>query len=258
MLDTSNQRPDLMAPVRGHSESGTRILASLEHGGRLPAKLARVTRWHRDGWTAGMTLAVLVLAVLAWMTRQSAPHVENSPALEEVAIQSANPAPEATKPDATSSAATIVSLQESLPAALPGAARAAPDAAAPLAKAAPAKHAASSTTSAAATIAAATRPARSMPAPAPTPTASARSAGASPATPDTDVALLTALVAHTGTPTNVTPERSRDVVLRQEGEGTTLLLARCKQLGLIEGMLCRSRICSGRWESDPACRTPNH
>jgi hypothetical protein len=31
------------------------------------------------------------------------------------------------------------------------------------------------------------------------------------------------------------------------------LLQRCKQLGMIEGMLCRARICSGRWDSDPAC-----
>ena len=45
----------------------------------------------------------------------------------------------------------------------------------------------------------------------------------------------------------------RDVVLRRQEEETAELLQRCKQLGLIEGMLCRSRICSGRWDSDPAC-----
>jgi hypothetical protein len=53
-----------------------------------------------------------------------------------------------------------------------------------------------------------------------------------------------------------TPERRRDVVERQDGDTTAQLLARCKQLGLIEGMLCRSRICSGRW-ADAACRTPS-
>lgn len=41
--------------------------------------------------------------------------------------------------------------------------------------------------------------------------------------------------------------------LRKQEEETAELLQRCQQLGLIEGMLCRSRICSGRWDSDPAC-----
>lgn len=85
--------------------------------------------------------------------------------------------------------------------------------------------------------------------------AASRGKAAAPAN-DTDVALLTALVAHAGTPAVVAPERSRDIVERREGDSTADLLARCKQLGLIEGMLCRSRICSGRWESDATCRAP--
>jgi hypothetical protein len=103
------------------------------------------------------------------------------------------------------------------------------------------------------------RAARQKPAaPATTTTRDQTAAAARPnqASGDTDVALLTALVAHAGKPSVVTPERSRDVVERQDGETTAQLLARCKQLGLIEGMLCRSRICSGRWESDAACRAP--
>lgn len=75
---------------------------------------------------------------------------------------------------------------------------------------------------------------------------------------DTDVALLAALVAHANKPSAVAPERSRDIVERHEGDSTADLLARCKQLGLIEGMLCRSRICSGRWDSDATCRVPAH
>lgn len=75
---------------------------------------------------------------------------------------------------------------------------------------------------------------------------------------DTDVTLLTALVAHANKPSVVAPERSRDIVERHDGDSTADLLARCKQLGLIEGMLCRSRICSGRWESDATCRAPAH
>lgn len=85
--------------------------------------------------------------------------------------------------------------------------------------------------------------------------AASRGKTAAPAN-DTDVALLTALVAHAGKPAVVAPERSRDIVERREGDSTAELLARCKQLGLIEGMLCRSRICSGRWESDATCRAP--
>jgi hypothetical protein len=78
----------------------------------------------------------------------------------------------------------------------------------------------------------------------------------SPVLADTDVTLLTALIAHANKPAVVAPERSRDIVDRQPGDGTDTLLTRCKQLGQIEGMLCRSRICSGRWESDAACRAP--
>lgn len=85
--------------------------------------------------------------------------------------------------------------------------------------------------------------------------AASRGKAAAPSN-DTDVALLTALVAHASKPAVVAPERSHDIVERREGDSTADLLARCKQLGLIEGMLCRSRICSGRWESDATCRAP--
>ena len=74
---------------------------------------------------------------------------------------------------------------------------------------------------------------------------------------DTDVTLLTALVAHASNPVAVvSAERSRDIVERHDGDSTASLLQRCKMLGPIEGMLCRSRICSGRWDDDSACRTP--
>ena len=69
---------------------------------------------------------------------------------------------------------------------------------------------------------------------------------------DSDVALLTAMVAHAHLQEG-TAKPVRDVVLRKEDEETPSLLQRCKQLGMIEGMLCRSRICSGRWDSDAAC-----
>ncbi|MGE5651771.1 MAG: hypothetical protein ACM34A_16370, partial [Bacillota bacterium] len=46
---------------------------------------------------------------------------------------------------------------------------------------------------------------------------------------------------------------SRDIVVRNDGDSTEALVARCRALGLIEGELCRVRICSGLWGIDPAC-----
>ncbi|MEG2033562.1 MAG: hypothetical protein RR376_23150, partial [Janthinobacterium sp.] len=69
---------------------------------------------------------------------------------------------------------------------------------------------------------------------------------------DSDVALLTAMVAHAHRQEGAA-KPARDVVMRKDEEETADLLQRCRQLGMIEGMLCRARICSGRWDSDPAC-----
>lgn len=110
---------------------------------------------------------------------------------------------------------------------------------------------------------------------------------------DRDVALLTALVAHGSPPPaqrsapqttrqahpsprtaentpkgtkNVqsasaatavkTREPNRDIVERNPNDTTDALLQRCKQLGFFEGEFCRWRICSGRWDSDAACKMP--
>lgn len=48
-------------------------------------------------------------------------------------------------------------------------------------------------------------------------------------------------------------ESSRDIVVRNDEDTTEALVARCRALGLIEGELCRLRICSGRWGIDAAC-----
>ncbi len=111
--------------------------------------------------------------------------------------------------------------------------------------------------------------------------------------PDRDVALLTALVAHGAPPPTQrsapqttrqaqpsprtaentpkgtknaqstsaatavkTREPNRDIVERNPNDTTDALLQRCKQLGFFEGEFCRWRICSGRWESDAACKMP--
>jgi len=51
--------------------------------------------------------------------------------------------------------------------------------------------------------------------------------------------------------------RNVDIVQRTPGESTESLLNRCKSLGFLEGEFCRWRICSGRWDTDAACKVPN-
>lgn len=101
----------------------------------------------------------------------------------------------------------------------------------------------------------------------------------SPTSKDNDVDLIAALVAHVshGEPSRTEIRKnknkatadsrvsssgakresrgdvSRDIVSRSDGESTAALVARCRSLGLIEGELCRLRICSGLWGIDPAC-----
>lgn len=112
---------------------------------------------------------------------------------------------------------------------------------------------------------------------------STKSSGAAPQVQavDKDIALLAALMAYgaaqpartaENTPRSAkkppqpvqsasattvkTKERNRDIVERQPADTTETLLQRCKQLGLFEGEFCHWRICSGRWDSDAACKVP--
>ncbi len=66
--------------------------------------------------------------------------------------------------------------------------------------------------------------------------------------PDGDVALLTALVAHSN------PDSARDVVEPRLADSTEMLLQRCLRVGGEEGRLCQARICAVR-TADNACRT---
>lgn len=193
------------------------ILSQLEHGVAAPA-VRPALRW-RPGWRHGaagvLCLAVLITAVLAYYTEASF----LPPAPVTATAAPAVPAPSApTVPPHAAQAATIVNT-----------------AGPPLPVAA----------AATASVPHKTPPVRQ---------AAARPRGAKPAGApgDSDVALLTAMVAHAHRQEGTAPP-VRDVVLRQQEEETAELLRRCQQLGLIEGMLCRSRICSGRWDSDPAC-----
>ncbi len=252
-METSKTKPDLMAGAASSRRpaQGQRILAQLEHGARPPARVARPEGWTIDGWTIGLFALLLVMCSAAWLmhgrtiTPDTFRQSESRRVSSRLAVKTPLPAQPAA--EVTPQAAAIVNVE--------------------ITEAPPAQ----AETPTAATVAIANaaslgRPAALQPQPARTlataPKAATRAA-APPATTaqasaDTDVTLLTALVAHAGVPTAVRPERSRDIVDRQDGDSTAQLLARCKQLGLIEGMLCRSRICSGRWESDAACRAPSH
>ena len=211
--------PDLLskAGTAGAHSDGKGILSQLEHGVAAPAARPAL-RW-RPGWRhwAAGALCLAVLAVLAYDTSSMPP----APATAVTVAAPALPGPSAPMaPPHAAPAATIVNTP-----------------APPL----PAVTATTANTRASA-------PRKAAP--------PARPQGPRPAAApgDSDVALLTAMVAHAhrqeGTATPV-----RDVVLRrqEQEQETAELLQRCKQLGLIEGMLCRSRICSGRWDSDPAC-----
>ena len=250
-------KPDLMATTGAQRPANSkRILAQLEHGPRTPAHPARAAGWTIDGWTIGLFALLLLMCSVAWMmhdqtiTPKTFRRDYSSSASSGVVRRAAESTPAQEQP------ATIVN--EDVPrsgadgyAASVAHARSGIDAGG-------ASDTPVTTAGFARTAAATPRPA----APPATRTATTTAPAAGPATAasagDTDVTLLTALMAHTSKPAAVTPERPRDVVDRQEGDSTAQLLARCKQLGLIEGMLCRSRICSGRWEADAACRAPSH
>jgi hypothetical protein len=268
-LNTSKSKPDLLAASsRGESR---RILAQLEHGARAPAHPARAGGWTIDGWTIGLFALLLMMCSVAWMMHDktitpqsfrqgysggatSAPARRSSPPPAEHAPQGEQAAAIINMPPAAMADGDAVAATET------GAGTPAHNAqrrtGASVSPALPTSWA--SAPQATHSVAAQHKP-QSPPTRA-TPPAAASSpvAGATAQAGDTDVTLLTALVAHANKPVAVTPERPRDVVERQEGDSTAQLLARCKQLGLIEGMLCRSRICSGRWESDAACRAPSH
>ncbi|MDX8124386.1 hypothetical protein SKZ59_21650 [Janthinobacterium sp. GMG2] len=216
--DGQARGPDLLskAGAAGARIEGKGILSQLEHGAAAPVAKPAL-RW-RPGWRHGaagaLCLAVLITAVLAYDT--DVPPLPPAPAIAMAAP--AIPAPTVPQyPAPPVQAATIVNT-----------------AGPPLPE-----------------VAAVSAPRKVL---APVRQAAARPQGAKPAAApgDSDVALLTAMVAHAhrqaGTAVPV-----RDVVLRKQDEETAELLQRCQQLGLIEGMLCRSRICSGRWDNDPAC-----
>ncbi|WP_425253901.1 hypothetical protein ACPJXG_08080 [Janthinobacterium sp. NFX145] len=219
--DGQARGPDLLskAGAAGARIEGKGILSQLEHGVAAPAAMPAL-RWRPAWrhWAAGaLCLTVLITAVLAYDTDV----ILLPPAPATAMVPPIMPAPAVPQQTAQAAqaaqAATIVNT-----------------AAPPLPE-----------------VAAASAPRKTPP---PARQTAARPQGTRPAAApgDSDVTLLTAMVAHAHRQEG-TAAPARDVVLRRQEEETAELLQRCKQLGLIEGMLCRSRICSGRWDSDPAC-----
>lgn len=199
--------------ARAGMAGDNRILSQLEYGSTPFSAPLPALRW-RPGWLAIIgALLGMTVLPLAWLAYEA---MLAAPALAPALVQRGAIAPPAPVPDAA-------------PAPAPAAATIVNEPVPPQA-AAPAPHKPQAPTRQAAARAAAARPSL------------AAAAG------DSDVTLLAAIVAH-GQHT----QPPRDVVLRHEEAETASLLQRCRQLGLIEGMLCRARICAGRWDSDPAC-----
>lgn len=288
----------LQAPANGNwADQNKRILAALEHGG-LPLPADRARRRHLDSLTVGLGVGLLLMSVMAWMVYDNAKspalRLQDAAISVRTVAELAPPGAPAATVEANQ-AASIVTEPSALERTLthlpaPPTATAAQNSGtlkttplrstatsstklAPTATPQPATLSESpsptlSATSAATLAATPTAPTTALPTHAPerapaaamsTPAPRHVALANPPANPnDTDVTLLTALVAHANSSTVVVPERTRDVVDRQDGASTESLLARCKLLGTIEGMLCRSRICAGRWDSDAACRAPSH
>ena len=260
-MDTSKQMPNLMGAAHGAADANRRILAQLEHGAKAASRAGRARR--PDGWAVGLVLLLLTMAAVAWLMHEETitpvtfkSHAAGSRVAENQRAAMTTVVPAAIVAEGSRPAAIVneTRLQAAGPAAAarPNSAAMA-HASAPGARQADQAHTGSYG-------ARRDKPAVTAPTHHPgrggVPVATGRASAGAAVTTDTDVTLLTALVAHASKPTSVTPERSRDVVERADGVPTAELLARCQQLGLMEGLLCRSRICSGSWESDPACRAP--
>jgi len=244
IVETSPLKPDLMAASPTSAGRCNRILAHLESGEKPATKSARfrTAGWTIEEWTLGLVFLLMFITSVAWLV-----HEVTIPALSALKYEASDIRTQAMPShdekiqmpvESANHAAVIVNEPAPRQLAIASATHAPAE---PLAVVTKARSAAAAAM-------------RLLP-----PTAKSSNAvtnvTARNAT-DTDVDLLAALIAHANKPTVVVAERSRDVVERRDNDTTAQLLARCKQLGLIEGMLCRSRMCSGHWDSDAACRAP--
>jgi hypothetical protein len=77
---------------------------------------------------------------------------------------------------------------------------------------------------------------------------------------DNDIDLIAALLNHVSRreAAAVAPPPGRDIVMSAQGEPIGALVKRCQQIGGLEGVLCRWRICDGHWGRDAACPIAQH
>jgi hypothetical protein len=222
------------------SKTGRGILASLEHKNAAPlprAPLAAGTPAAR-GPTALAAGGMLVTMLLAWwMYSGPSPVMVEHPSAPMAALAQD---PVMAEP-AGVAAATIINdsplpVPAPVPVSVPAPSRSLAGAAAPVAHGVvrhgrpPVSRARVATDKAPARVTTIKVPAR----------ANAHVA----AKPDSDVTLLTALVAHAN---------DKDVVSPHAPDSTGQLLQRCERVGGEEGRLCRIRICDSR-AGDGACR----
>ena len=205
------------------------ILASLEHKAAEPPRRATLSTRPMRGPALVVGSGLLVAAVLAWGLYSGPSPVIVHEGLPAAPAYSHAPAPQP-EPVAGNEAAAIV---DEAPPPAPSTALAAVLAPTPIA-----------TVVLQGERAVAARP-HAKPKPKPKPVAQREQPRRAPrAAPDTDIALLSAIVAHA---------KDHDVVEPRAGDNTASLLRRCQRVGGEEGRLCHVRICSTR-VGDDACR----
>jgi hypothetical protein len=252
---TPPRRPDLFAAVQQGAGS-RRILARLENSGKETTAGARLARLRPGQLVMFLALLAIVAAAIAGLSYKGlapAPHSQTVAMAPPVAPLTGAP------DDMERRAAAIVN--QPLPAIAPPRRKQAAVAAA----ASPAVIAAQPTAPASGTAqlrqgrlaSQAPSPPRSATRSAALPAAASATTVRTAAAPqaDSDVALLTALVAHSGSQPGA-GRYLRDVAERSGGDSTDALLRRCQRLAVPEAGLCRARICNGQWLHEAACRVP--
>ncbi|WP_338765012.1 hypothetical protein [Massilia sp. METH4] len=211
------------------------ILASLEHKAAEPPRRPGIAAPSAArGALMVVSGGIMVSAVLAWWLYSGpSPLMVDEVLPSPPAFSQAAPVPApASAPSADTEAAAIVD-EAPPPASAPSPALAAVLAPTPIATVVMRREQVA---------------ARAHPKPKPKPkqvTAARREQPRSPprAAPDTDVALLSAIVAHAA---------EHDVIEARAGDSTASLLQRCRRVGGEEGRLCGLRICATR-AGDQAC-----
>ncbi len=235
----TNARPSLQNKADTAHAYDWRILQQLEHGAQPPAAASMQQHWNIEQWLYGLGVLLILICASAWYLHPSPARVTDAAPLP-AATPHPLPAPPWSAPaplTSTNNAATLITSDSA-----DEEASHRPEPAIALLPAPQLTlHEKGLSRKSARPAAAPDRLATTL---------QADTSG------DSDAALLAALVAHGSAGHSGAMAANRDIVERQASDSTSQLLQRCQQLGMIEGMLCRSRICAGRWDNDQACRQP--